>query len=209
MNPKVSIIVPVYNVEMYLPRCLDSLHRQSLEEIEILLIDDGSPDGSGRIADEYAEKDGRFRVIHQANAGVAAARNRGIELAQAPYLMFVDSDDWVEPDFCRIPYEMAARERVDMVMFRYVSEGASVHETSSPSIGEQLISREEAMELLYSRSGVFVWNKLYCKSLFADVRYPEGRTYEDHGTTHRLVQKAECVLTTDAVLYHSGRQHLS
>ena len=103
-EPKVSVIVPIYNVEAYLPRCLDSLRRQTLSHIEIILIDDGSSDGCGEIAARYAREDGRFRVIHQANAGLSAARNRGIELASAPYLMFVDSDDWVEPDFCRIPF---------------------------------------------------------------------------------------------------------
>ena len=102
MIPKVSVIVPSFNVKAYLPRCLDSLCCQTLAEIEIILIDDGSSDGSGEIADRYAQTDNRFQVIHQENRGLSAARNRGIEAAQAYYLMFVDSDDWVDPDFCRI-----------------------------------------------------------------------------------------------------------
>ena len=88
MIPKVTVIVPIYNVEPYLPRCLDSLCRQTLQEIEIILVDDGSTDASGRIAEDYARRDDRFRVVHQENRGLSAARNRGIELAQAPYLSF-------------------------------------------------------------------------------------------------------------------------
>ena len=123
MIPKVSVIVPIFNVKAYLPRCLDSLCCQTLTEIEIILIDDGSSDGSGEIADRYAQTDNRFQVIHQENRGLSAARNRGIEAAQAYYLMFVDSDDWVDPDFCRIPYEIATDHGVELVIFRQWQDG--------------------------------------------------------------------------------------
>lgn len=97
-QPLVSIVIPVFNVERHLRQCLDSVLRQTLKEWECICIDDGSPDGSGAILDEYGNKDARFKIIHQRNRGVSAARNLGIKLASAPYLTFIDSDDWVEDD---------------------------------------------------------------------------------------------------------------
>ena len=158
MEPKVSVIVPMYNVEAYLPRCLNSLRRQTLSDIEIILVDDGSPDRCGEIADRYAREDGRFRVIHQANAGLSAARNRGIELASAPYLMFVDSDDWVEPDFCRIPFETAEEHGADLVIFRRWRDGLLDQEPEAELLPEGLFSKEEVMPLLYHGAGVVAWN---------------------------------------------------
>ena len=98
-QPLVSIVIPVFNVERHLRQCLDSVLRQTLKEWECICIDDGSPDGSGAILDEYGNKDARFKIIHQRNRGVSAARNLGIKLASAPYLTFIDSDDWVEDDW--------------------------------------------------------------------------------------------------------------
>ncbi len=118
MQPLVSIIVPVYKVENYLACCLDSICKQSLQEIEIILVDDGSPDRCGEICEEYAKKDTRFKVYHHLeNRGLSAARNTGIKEAVADYLMFVDSDDFVNKDFCRLPYECAVKNNADLVMF--------------------------------------------------------------------------------------------
>ena len=202
MIPKVSVIVPIFNVKAYLPRCLDSLCCQTLTEIEIILIDDGSSDGSGEIADRYAQTDNRFQVIHQENRGLSAARNRGIEAAQAYYLMFVDSDDWVDPDFCRIPYEIATEHGVELVIFRQWQDGFPTGKKQSVELPEGLCTRETAMRLLYHGASVVAWNKLYHKRLFEDIRYPLGRVYEDHGTTHRLVQAAEWIWISNALLYH-------
>ena len=119
-RPLLSVIVPVYKVEDVLSRCLDSLCRQSLQNIEILLVDDASPDRCGAICEAYAEKDPRFRVIHHPeNRGLSATRNTGIAQASADYLMFVDSDDWVHEDFCKLPYECAEQTGADLVMFGY------------------------------------------------------------------------------------------
>lgn len=117
--PKISIIVPVYNVEKYLRRCLDSIASQTFNDWECILIDDGSPDNSGSICDEYAEKDSRFRVIHQKNAGVSAARNAGLDAARGEWIGFVDSDDWIEKDCYEILIEIATRERADVVRFNF------------------------------------------------------------------------------------------
>ena len=107
MEPKVSIIVPIYRVEKYLSQCVDSLLCQTLEEIEIILVDDGSPDNCGRIADEYARQDSRVKVIHQENAGLSAARNTGIRAATGEYIGFVDSDDWAGPEMFRRSFQSA------------------------------------------------------------------------------------------------------
>ena len=111
----VSVIVPIYQTEKYLPRCLDSLQRQSLPNIEILLVDDGSPDNCSAICDDYATKDERFKVFHQEHAGTSAARNLAISMANSEYLMFVDSDDWVHKDFCKDAYECAVLYKADVV----------------------------------------------------------------------------------------------
>ena len=110
-KPEVSVIVPVYNVEPYLRRCIDSLINQTLQNIEIILVDDGSPDGCGAICDEYAAQDYRIQVVHQDNSGVYAARNAGIDRAKADYLMFADSDDRAEPEFCELPLTVAKISR--------------------------------------------------------------------------------------------------
>ena len=108
--PAISIIVPVYQVKNYLPRCIDSLIAQTFEDIEIILVDDASSDGSGEICDAYAKKDPRIRVIHQEHGGLSVARNTGLAAARGEWLMFVDSDDYVLPDFCRRPYQYALEQ---------------------------------------------------------------------------------------------------
>ncbi len=115
--PKVSVIVPIYNVEKYLVQCLDSLINQTLKDIEIILIDDGSPDNSGKICDEYAKKDKRINVIHKKNEGVSAARNDGIKAAKGKFLMFVDSDDWCDEKMCETAYNKIMEKNVEMAFF--------------------------------------------------------------------------------------------
>ena len=116
-NPLISVIVPIYNVAPYLRACLDSLAAQTMKEIEIVMIDDGSTDGSGAIADEYVSSSFPiFRVIHTANGGVSAARNRGIDEARGEWIMFVDGDDWIDADMCEQMLEPGVRENVDLVM---------------------------------------------------------------------------------------------
>ncbi len=202
MSSKVSVIVPIYNVEAYLSRCLDSLCCQTLREIEIILIDDGSTDSSGRIADQYTRGDDRFRVVHQPNQGLSAARNAGIELAQAEYIMFADSDDWVEPDFCCIPYELAVEHGADMVLFRCWRDGFSYRNPVSIPLPDRFVPQEQVMDLLHHGGGLGAWSKLYHRRLFAQIRYPVGRVYEDVGTTYKLVHEAEHIWAANAILYH-------
>ena len=116
MIPKFSIVVPVYKVEAYLERCLGSLISQTLTDIEIILVDDGSPDNCPRICDQYAKKDSRIKVIHQKNAGVSAARNKGLEYATGEWILFCDSDDWMEANACEVLYQTGIEKNVDSVV---------------------------------------------------------------------------------------------
>src|SRR4051794_17458760 len=125
MKPKISIIVPIYNVEEYLRRCLDSLLTQSLTDIEVIAINDGSPDSSLQILNHYALKDNRLKIIDQSNGGVSSARNAGIEAANGEYIGFVDPDDWVDKEMYKIMYQTAVTEQADIVMCSYMREFGS------------------------------------------------------------------------------------
>lgn len=205
MDPIISVIVPVYKVESYLKRCLDSLAAQSMTDIEFILVDDGSPDNCGVICDEYAERDNRFHVIHQKNAGLSGARNTGIEVARGEYLMFVDSDDWVDSDYCRLPYESAVKYSADLVIFLYQESwnGELTDVESSFSPGKK--TNEESMEIIFSKVGNYAWNKLYHRKLFSDLRFPVGRLFEDVATTYKIVNTADTVFFLDVPLYYYFR----
>lgn len=205
--PLISVIVPIYNVEKYVRKCLESLRGQTLKQIEVICIDDGSTDSSGAIADEYcntdAEGNGKewpvIRVIHTENCGLSAARNRGIDEARSEWLMFVDSDDWVEPGFCEIPYRDAIENHADMVIFRaeQVRDGVvQKPRISYTSVG--IVDEITAHEF----GGWAVWNKLYKRALFDYIRYPEGMVYEDYATTHKLVHIANTIVLVRECLYH-------
>lgn len=207
MRPLVSVIVPVYKVEKYLKRCLDSLQKQSLKDIEILLIDDNSPDRCGDICETYAKQDNRFKLFrHIKNRGLSAARNTGIKHAAAEFLMFVDSDDWVSSDFCKEAYETAIYYHADLVMFGYqhVKElGINKMEFDSIELVKMnSLSYEEAIDLTFEEFGMVAWNKLYHKKLFDDIHYPEGYLYEDTGTTYKLIWKAGCIYNINKILYY-------
>lgn len=191
--PLISVIVPIYNVEKYVRRCLDSLRGQTLKQIEVIMIDDGSTEESGRIAEEYVS-DGwpRFRIIkHGKNRGLSAARNTGIDAAVADWIMFVDSDDWVVPELCRIPYKAAISHKADLIIF--LSQ-KSRHKNKLAGF----IDAETAARI----GDGYAWNKLYQRYLFAGIRYPEGRVYEDLAVTHRLIFAAKKIVMLDKVLVH-------
>ena len=203
----ISVIVPVFNMKDYLPECLDSLISQSFKDIELVLVDDGSTDPSGRICDEYAARDARIKVIHTRNAGLSAARNTGIDAAEGEWIMFVDSDDFVSPDFCRIPYETAVRENADMVIFQRINtdpDGKPIPRRNRPKKKPYgVLSHEEAAD--YGETAA--WNKLYRRSLFKDIRFPEGRIYEDVCTTCMLMYEAEkIVLIPDRLYFYRYRE---
>ena len=201
--PLVSVIVPVYNVEDYLEQCLKSICGQTLPGIEIIIIDDGSTDSSGPICDAFAADDSRIKVIHKKNEGLAAARNDGIALARAEYIMFVDSDDWVEPEFCELPYRIAEENDADLVVFgirRINRRGKPASQSTFPVEG--IISKEDILVKYWSSVDTAAWNKLYRRYLFEGIWYPEGHLSEDIAVTYRLIQKAENVFLLNRTLYN-------
>lgn len=206
MHPLISVIVPVYKVEDCLVRCLDSLCRQSQQDIEVILVDDASPDRCGEICEEYAAKDLRFKVFHHdRNRGLSAGRNTGLQNASAEYIMFVDSDDWVHEDFCKDAYACATQNDADLVIFAYQQVGFSkssslVKYKHKSSISSGFKSRMEALQL--NAVSTIAWNKLYKKELFRNVTYPEGFYYEDNGTTYKLIWQARKIYYLDKVLYY-------
>ena len=204
-TPLISVIVPVYNVEPYLRRCVDSILRQTYRNLEILLVDDGSTDRSGTICDEYARQDTRVRVIHQKNQGQAAARNHGIDQEKGGYLSFVDSDDFIDERMLETLYHDAVEADVMLAAagFRKVSDAVA---SSAPTegIGPEIMSGKEAIDslLLSEEIGDFPWNKLYDRRLFDGVRYPEGYIFEDLGTTYRLVERCPRISFRREALYN-------
>ena len=202
VKPQISVIVPIYNVEKYVRKCLESLKNQTMKEIEVICIDDGSTDMSGAIADGY-QSDGwpKFRIIHTENRGLSAARNCGIDAAIADWLMFVDSDDWVDKQFCEIPYRAMVENRADMVIFRTFS--VKKNEKTKNLYKRSIISAKAVDAFTAHECGkVVVWNKMYAKKLFEDTRYPEGRLYEDIATTHKIVNASKCIIMIDERLYY-------
>lgn len=205
MEPLISIIVPIYNVEAYLDRCVESLRTQTYSNLEIILVDDGSPDECPAMCDDYAGKDSRIKVIHQKNSGLSGARNAGIDLARGEYLAFVDSDDYVAPDFIRSLYELLKETGCAIGQCRF----AYVQGESLPADGGnawRIYRGESLMEQLYGPEEeatffVVAWNKLYRRELFQKIRYPVGKIHEDEATTYRLFHEGKKLAFLDRALY--------
>lgn len=198
LGDKISVIVPIYKVEDYLHRCVDSIINQTYTNLEIILVDDGSPDDCPMICDEYAKKDSRIRVVHKKNGGLSDARNAGIDIATGEYLMFIDSDDFVDVEMMESMMKNMIDNNVDMVVcnIKYVYEDREVVKYNQ---ADRILDRYEAMEE-YLKDGVVqavAWNKLYKKSLINDMRYKVGKTNEDEFFTYKVVDK------TDKIYYNS------
>ena len=202
----IIVVVPVYNVERYVSKCIDSIIKQTYSNFELILIDDGSPDNSGKICDEYAKIDNRIRVIHQENKGLAEVRNVGIKESKGDFLQFVDSDDWIEPDTLEICINIADKYDADIVCFRAIKaylDGREVH-TSGKKYGIRIMDMPEALSNVFFSKFVDVisWNKLIRTSLLHEITYPRGILYEDMFTTYKIIAKASKVACTDKELYH-------
>lgn len=181
--PELSIIVPVYKVENYLPRCVDSILAQTFTDLELILIDDGSPDRCGEICDEYAAKDCRIKVIHQQNQGVSAARNAGLDIAKGTYLGFVDSDDWIEPEMFGDMFLAMRQHRTELVIcgINYCSEEGIY--LRSDLTADSVLSRDELLKDLYGKPnpiGGGCVNKLFLRDRIQQVRFnPKLKIAED------------------------------
>lgn len=201
--PKISVIVPVYNVEKYLNKCVDSILNQTFEDFELILVDDGSPDNCGNICDEYAQKDNRVKVIHKKNGGLSDARNAGIDCAIGEWLSFIDSDDWVENNFLEILYSNAVKYQAEIVIVNLHKVFDEKCEHAIP-VNEICCNGIESLNYLYGTQSVYMnvaWNKLYKKSLFDNVRYPVGKFHEDGFTTYKLLNMCKKVYMSNCDLY--------
>ena len=208
-EPLISIIVPVYNVEPYLRRCLDSIVNQTYKNLDIILIDDGSTDGCGGICDEYVANDGRIKVVHQKNMGLSVARNVGLDIAEGKYVQFVDSDDWIEFSTCETILSIAIEKQADIVCFGYCELFPSgvVKNWCVDSSGE--IEKTKIIREFASETGIirdYVWNKLFAKRLFDDIRFPLGRCYEDIDVSYRLFHKASKIYGINTIFYNYFRR---
>ncbi len=202
-NPKISVVVPVYNVEHYVEKCFDSILNQTYHNLEIIIINDGSTDGSRDKCEKYLRTDDRVQLICKRHEGIAAARNAAVERATGEYIGFVDSDDWIAPDM----YEMLYRNAVDY--------NADISECAVKEIyGSDNISTEsevEAAPIIYEgieklfdnihRANNSLCNKLFRTSLFEGIRFPEGRIFEDLATTYRLIERANKIVVSSKEKY--------
>lgn len=205
--PEISIVVPVYKVENLLKRCVDSILCQTYQDFELILVDDGSPDGSGLICDSYAHADSRIRVIHKENGGLSSARNVGIEIAQGKYLCFVDSDDLIHDRMLELLRNALLEHNADIASTRYIPFSTeTVQLQAAGNIRSSLLTRQDFMDNLYpenfERIGISAWGKLYCRHLFDKLRYPEGKIYEDLHIYLSLLQKCQRIAVLDQPLYY-------
>lgn len=203
--PNISIIVPVYKVERFLSRCVDSILSQTFSDFALILVDDGSPDNCGALCDAYATQDSRVRVIHQKNGGLSAARNAGIDAALAAddgqWLAFVDSDDWVHPQYLQTLYDAAHKTGCLLsVCDLYRTSGEDF-----PWNGDVQVQVMEADDFYGAETeepiATVAWNKLYHRSLFTSLRYPVGKLHEDEFTTYQAVYQAGTVAVVSEKLY--------
>jgi glycosyltransferase involved in cell wall biosynthesis len=192
----ISIVVPVYNTEKYLSRCIDSCLNQRCADIELVLVDDGSTDESYEICKNYYNSDNRVRLISQQNGGASAARNVGIEVSHGDYLMFVDSDDWIEPDMIdRMIYVIRDNPKIQIVQTRVPADMKN-------QVGNQIFGGNEAVRCLLEGSWWGPICKLISKELIGDIRFPEKTISEDYLFNYRLFNKANYVQYLDICFYH-------
>lgn len=206
MKPLLSVIVPVYNVEKYLKRCLESILVQSWNDYEIILVDDGSTDSSAQICDLYAEKYEMIRVIHKDNKGLSDTRNRGIEEASGEYVYFPDSDDWLEPNTFSELSDVIEELTYDIISFNREFVTSEEDKLISAKSRIQKLSGKQALLEMLKQSDVtgFANDKIYRKKLFLDndIEFPVGKYYEDLGTNYKLFLKATKVYVTNQKYYH-------
>jgi len=204
----ISIIVPVYNVRPYLEEALDSVLCQSYGKLEIILVDDGSADGSGEVCDSYAKRDARVIVLHQENRGLSAARNAGLDRMTGEAVAFLDPDDAYDPCYIEAMWHAMLQERADMVVSKYTVHTTvdklfrKGREKASPPIEPGMYDRLAALRALADGTiNVSVWNKLYRHELWTDLRFPEGHVYEDIFVACSVIEGCDAVCVLDRPLY--------
>lgn len=206
-EPLISVIVPFYNVEEYLGKCLSSILAQDYKNLEILLIDDGSTDSSSKIAVAYAKKDSRIRLIHSHSANISAARNIGISQARGEYISFVDADDYVAPNYISILYQLTQKYHTPLAITKHYIVYPNKTIDSSTGREEVLASHELLDKMLYDEDvDVSAWGKLYRKDLFKNIKYPTGKIFEDAATTCQIFQVAQAAAIKSTPTYYYIRR---
>ena len=206
LETKISVIVSIYNIQEYLQKAVDSILDQSLKQLEIILVDDGSTDDSGKICDDYAAKDGRIKVIHQKNRGLSGARNAGIEAACGEYIAFVDGDDWIDPNMYEDMLKAMQKNDAPLAICNYKEVS---HTGVKDSSTDEVVVWEgrEALKVFVEEDERYqiqnaAWNKLYTRELLGDLRFPEGKLFEDIVYTTRLIASSEKTVYLNRAYYN-------
>lgn len=207
MNPLISVIVPIYNVEKYLARCIDSIVNQTYKNLEIILVDDGSPDSCPQMCDDYAKKDSRIKVVHKKNGGLSDARNAGMAVATGEYISFIDSDDWIETSMFELLLNNIFQYDCEISCggIMMVWENGGKKEPLFPIDKTVVIkgTKEAILDLIQKKHIIQpVWNKLYKKSVIKDVPFPVGKINEDEYWSWKAVSRANGVVCSETVVYN-------
>lgn len=209
-KPLVSVVIPIYKVEKYLNKCIDSVVNQTYKNIEIILVDDGSPDLCPRICDDWAKKDARIQVIHKSNGGLSDARNAGIQICTGEYICFVDSDDWVEPTMLQLLLEACFENNTLLsVCGRYDRfEGTDVYKINKCPLKNEVVEAQTftASMLIGDHCDCSACGKIYHKSLWNTIRFPKGLIYEDIAIMYKVVLSVDRVATVNIPLYNYLRR---
>ena len=206
MSNIISIIVPIYKVEKYLDRCINSILNQTFKDFELILVDDGSPDRCGDICEEYAKKDKRIKVIHKENGGLSDARNAGLDIATGKFIGFIDSDDFIHKDMYMILYDAIIKSKSDISQckFKYFSKEDELNKNIINDGKYEIYNNIDAIEEIIDNKNLNtnVWNKLYKRELFNDIRFPKGKIHEDEFVTYKVFYRAKTVSYVNKELYY-------
>lgn len=203
MNEKITVIIPVYNVEKYLARCVDSVINQTYKNLEIILVDDGSPDNCPKICDEYAEKDSRIKVIHKENGWISSARNAGMDIMTGEYVTFVDSDDYIKENMIEHMLGIMKKHDAEVVQVGYSSDEDEFCKPNEAYSEEIIVGRENIKTFIRDKKiKVVVWGKLYKRNIIKDLRFLEGLKYaEDNEFGYRLYKNVKKTVSTNEKMY--------
>lgn len=204
MEKLISVVLPIYNVEKYLEKCMESVLNQTYKNLEIILVDDGSKDNCPKICDDYAKKDARVKVVHKENGGLSDARNAGIRVANGEYITFIDSDDYVDKDYVEFLYNNIEKNNADIAIgsHRVLYDSGKIIEKATHE--NSVLEPKKVLERILYDDGIDVsaWGKLYKISLFEDIKFPKGRLFEDSATTYILVDKAKIITVNSESKYN-------
>lgn len=209
MEKLISVVVPVYNVELYLEKCIESIINQTYKNLEIILVDDGATDRSGKICDDYSQKDSRIKVIHKQNGGLSEARNAGIEIACGDYIAFVDSDDFIHPKMYETMMNIMRKDHSDMIVcgITPVSDQAEIDQNMKiPNDSDRIVNGVEFQHMYfdrkYAQTVVVAWNKLYSRRMFQTLRFPKGKLHEDEYTTYKITYPCKQISYVETGFYY-------